>query len=123
MAVAFPRLAVSVSSIAVIFAQFCYCCIGARRTDWGASSKQRLILGNIELINHLVVCSRLSNCQLLSVQLHQRGGDYVAIVPGALSTKLPGLLSFTVLLASTTYGPSYYSAREGFEPTPPGLHF
>lgn len=39
----------------------------------------------------------------------------VAIVPGALSTKLPGLLSYRGASCH------HFSAREGFEPTPPGL--
>ena len=55
------------------------CCIGAAcpaGVRLGASSKQRLTIGNLKLINHLVVSSRLSNCQILSVQLHHREGDY-----------------------------------------------
>lgn len=74
------------------------CCIGAAcpaGVRLGASSKQRLTIGNLKLVNHLVVCSRLSNCQILSVQLHQRGGDLcsqscLALCPLSYPAAWPG---------------------------------
>lgn len=87
---------------------------GALRPRLGTSSKQRLILGNIGLINHLVVSSRLSNCQLLSVQSHH---EEVTIATNRAwrSVRLSyPTYSFTLL--------GYFSSvREGLEPTSPGL--